>query len=159
MSASTAPTYLAESTAQLEKKSASDGLDTLSVSSIEAEGYLPGDSHIRGSGMFGTVSNLVNTIIGSGVLALPACAAKVGWLLAIILMVASAAITWVGLHFLTACAHKLGGDKTSFGATAARTYPWMAIVVDFGVYLSPWLHPCIDNEFLLCFVGPVSAED
>ena len=59
MSASTAPTYLAESTAQLEKKSASDGLDTLSVSSIEAEGYLPGDSHIRGSGMLGTFSNLV----------------------------------------------------------------------------------------------------
>ena len=131
-----APSYLAESTAELQKKSASDNLDTLSMGSdaLEAEGYLPGDSHIRGSGMFGTVANLVNTIIGSGVLALPSCAAKVGWLLAIILMVASAAITWVGLHFLTACAHKMGGDKTSFGAAAARSYPWLIVLVDFCVF-------------------------
>ena len=73
-------------------------------------------------------------MIGSGVLALPSCAAKVGWLLAIILMVVSAGITWVGVHFLTSVAHKMGGDQTSFGKAAARTYPWMMVIVDLCVF-------------------------
>ena len=47
---------LAESMQSLEKKSTND-LDNVSIGSddIDAEGYLPGDSHIRGSGMFGTI--------------------------------------------------------------------------------------------------------
>ena len=72
----------------------------------------------------------MNTIIGSGVLALPSCAAKTGWALYIIVLIASAALTWVGVHFVTACAARLGGDKTSFGAVAARTYPISIILVD-----------------------------
>nr|NP_001106330.1 uncharacterized protein LOC100127289 [Xenopus laevis]AAI55886.1 LOC100127289 protein [Xenopus laevis] len=84
--------------------------------------------------MVGTVANLVNTIIGSGVLALPSCAAKTGWAMAVILLVGSALITWVGVYLLTLCAHHLGGDKTSFGAVASRTYPWMMVVVDLCVF-------------------------
>ena len=60
--AAPAPAYLAESMATLEKKSEADGLDNVSVggeSVVDAEAYLPGDSHIRGSGMLGTFSNLV----------------------------------------------------------------------------------------------------
>jgi hypothetical protein len=74
-----------------------------------------GDSHVRGSGMVGSVSNLVNTIIGSGILALPSSAAGVGWALAVAMMAVSALLTLWSLVYLSKCAGKMGGDKTSFG--------------------------------------------
>jgi hypothetical protein len=76
---------------------------------------LLGDSHVRGSGMVGSVSNLVNTIIGSGILALPSSAAGVGWALAVAMMAVSALLTLWSLVYLSKCAGKMGGDKTSFG--------------------------------------------
>lgn len=124
----------------IEKKSNAELIEsTADVLSLEegtdGDGILPGDSHVRGSGMFMTVMNLVNTVIGSGILALPSSAAKVGWVLAIILMVVSAAITWVGLNYLTNVARKMGGDKTSFGAASTATYKWLVIIVDLCVFV------------------------
>lgn len=119
----------------LDKKSTDELGERLSIDdgAIDDDGILPGDTHIRRSGMFGTVSNLINTVIGSGVLGLPSSIAKTGWALGSFLLVFSALVTWTGLRCLTACAHRLGGDKTSFGAVAARTYPWMMVLVDFCV--------------------------
>lgn len=103
----------------LDKKSTDDLGERLSIDdAADEDGVLPGDSHVRGSGMFGTTMNLVNTIIGSGVLALPSSCANTGWLLCIVLMLVGAGITWTGLYCLSYCAAKLGGDKTSFGAAA-----------------------------------------
>nr|NP_001106329.1 uncharacterized protein LOC100127288 [Xenopus laevis]AAI55885.1 LOC100127288 protein [Xenopus laevis] len=155
-----APAESTLSMTHLDKKSTND-LDNLSIedgiNGMDEDGILPGDSHVRGSGMFGTVSNLVNTIIGSGVLALPSCAAKVGWLLAVIFMVLSAGITWVGLHFLTACAHRLGGTKTSFGAAAAKSYPWMIVVVDFCVFAVTF-GVCVAYMTIAASILPMSVK-
>ena len=43
-------------------------------------------------------------------------------------------VTWLGVHYLTEVARKLGGRDTSFGLAAARTYPWMIVIVDLCVW-------------------------
>jgi hypothetical protein len=111
------------SMSNLDKKSGDDLAERLSMDEPDENGILPGDSHVRGSGMIGTVANLVNTIIGSGVLALPSACAKTGWLLCVVLMVISAVLTLWALHYLSQCAHRMGGDKTSFGVFEMAFFP------------------------------------
>lgn len=107
-----------ESSVELEE-------DRLSIDEAPDEhGILPGDTHVRGSGMIGSVANLVNTIIGSGILALPSSASRVGWALAVAMMVVSAALTLWSLIYLSKCAGKMGGDKTSFGVLPCNSHSY-----------------------------------
>jgi len=76
----------------------------------------------------------LNTIIGAGILGLPASIAAVGWGNGIIMFVLGAVCTQIGLHMLSSVAHKIGGDQLSFGAVAGHLNPWFAFLVDFLVW-------------------------
>lgn len=119
-----APAKVFESTAHLE-----NGLASSSSDDAELQ---------KGTGVPGTTANLVSSIIGTGVLALPSCVAKAGWGLSIILVVVSGALTWLGLYLLTECARKIGGRNTSWGVVAASTFPWLTVVVDICAGAVAW---------------------
>lgn len=52
----------------LDKKSAEDIADRLSIDSgiPDEDGVLPGDSHVRGSGMVNTIANLTYVLLRKG---------------------------------------------------------------------------------------------
>eukprot|EP01134_Creolimax_fragrantissima_P003725 CFRG3725T1 len=96
------------------------------------------DNNIRGSGLFGTTMNMTNTIIGSGILALPFSTRQVGWIIALVLMAVGASFTWFGLHLLSKVADHIGGRQSSFGAASKLTYPWLVLVADLLVFFTMW---------------------
>lgn len=75
------------------KKDVSESAVELSMSdgvSIGDEAELSGrmeDQRPRTSGLFKTVMNVVNTIIGSGILSLPIAVSEIGWILGIVVCV------------------------------------------------------------------------
>ena len=81
------------------------------------------------------VYNLTNTIIGSGVLALPAAFATCGSGLGSGLLLVFALFSAHGLHLLSLSAQIVDGDKASFRAVAAAAAPRFATFVDLAVVI------------------------
>ncbi|KAI8867486.1 hypothetical protein GQ42DRAFT_164757 [Ramicandelaber brevisporus] len=91
--------------------------------------------------------NLTNTILGAGLLAMPAAMSTVGVLPGLFVLTISAALSGLGLYFLGACARRISGGgllrNASFFAVAQATYPKAAVAIDaaiaikcFGVAIS-----------------------
>ena len=81
------------------------------------------------------VYNLTNTIIGSGVLALPAAFATCGSALGSGLLLVFALFSAHGLHLLSISAQLVDGDKASFRAVASAAAPRFATFVDLAVII------------------------
>ncbi|CAO1616641.1 unnamed protein product [Parajaminaea phylloscopi] len=82
-----------------------------------------------------SIANLTNTIIGTGMVALPGAFVYTGWLLGT-LLVAFCGITGAfGLYLLTRCANKLGGRRQSFFTVALQTIPKGARWFDLAIAL------------------------
>ncbi|RKO89724.1 transmembrane amino acid transporter protein-domain-containing protein, partial [Blyttiomyces helicus] len=77
--------------------------------------------------------NLTNTILGSGMLAMPSALAGVGMGLGIFLVGLSAAASAFGLLLLTRVATEVGGRRTSFFACSKATYPKAGVVIDLAI--------------------------
>ncbi|OMJ15055.1 Vacuolar amino acid transporter 5 [Smittium culicis] len=77
--------------------------------------------------------NLCNTILGSGLLAMPFAVASVGLALGLGLIVFSALASGFGLYLLAKCAEKIPKRKSSFFSVAEITYPKAAILFDAAV--------------------------
>ncbi|KNC84750.1 hypothetical protein SARC_03041 [Sphaeroforma arctica JP610] len=110
--------------------------DTLSIQSATAEAL--GTDITRGSGIFGSVMNMTNTILGSGILSIPYSTAQLGWVLALVIMFLGATLTLFGLHLLNRITDRLGGRKTSFGDACRQSYPWLVLMADFVVSITLW---------------------
>ncbi|KNC84751.1 hypothetical protein SARC_03042 [Sphaeroforma arctica JP610] len=110
--------------------------DTMSVQSTSDDNLT--DELKHGSGVLGTVMNMTNTIIGSGILSIPYSTAQVGWVLALVIMFIGATMTMFGLHLLNTIADRIGGRKTSFGDACRQSYPWLMLVADFLVFFTMW---------------------
>ncbi|KNC84397.1 hypothetical protein SARC_03390 [Sphaeroforma arctica JP610] len=110
--------------------------DTLSIQSAGADALNTEITH--GSGILGTVMNMTNTIIGSGILSIPYSTAQVGWVLALVIMFFGATLTMFGLHLLNNIADRMGGRKTSFGDACRQSYPWLVLVADLLVFFTLW---------------------
>ncbi|KNC74638.1 hypothetical protein SARC_12821 [Sphaeroforma arctica JP610] len=110
--------------------------DTLSIQSAGADALNTEITH--GSGILGTVMNMTNTIIGSGILSIPYSTAQVGWVLALVIMFFGATLTMFGLHLLNIIADRMGGRKTSFGDACRQSYPWLVLVADLLVFFTLW---------------------
>ncbi|KAJ3567461.1 hypothetical protein NP233_g6357 [Leucocoprinus birnbaumii] len=89
------------------------------------------------------VSNLCNTIIGSGMLTFPMAMASAGILPGIITCFFSGAVAAFGLYLLTRCATYTGHRRASFHAVSKLTFPNAAVFFDaaiaikcFGVSIS-----------------------
>ena len=135
------------------------------------------------SGIFASVINLANSIVGSGILGLPFAFAAAGWSLGYIFLVIAAIFTIFSLHILSLCCKKLPAP-VSFYSVANASIPKFTFLIDFsvasmcfGVALSYLIvvggllpeamdtfgaRPSIANRHLwiviaLCFAGPLSC--
>ncbi|CAO3671866.1 unnamed protein product [Umbelopsis vinacea] len=117
-----------------------------------------------------SVINLSNTILGTGMLAMPSAVASVGLIPGMFVIVFSGITSALGLYFLSKAAARTEGRDASFFAVSQLTWPSAAIFFDlaiaikcFGVGISYMLivgdlmpqiiqtifHPGVDLEYLL----------
>ncbi|KAJ7289179.1 transmembrane amino acid transporter protein-domain-containing protein [Mycena rebaudengoi] len=93
--------------------------------------------------MVSSVSNLANTIIGSGMLMFPLAMASAGIIPGMITCLFSGSVAVFGLYLLSLCAARAPHRRSSFFAVAQMTFPKAAIFFDaaiatkcFGVSIS-----------------------
>ncbi|KAJ7464531.1 transmembrane amino acid transporter protein-domain-containing protein [Mycena latifolia] len=93
--------------------------------------------------MVSSVSNLANTIIGSGMLTFPLAMASAGIIPGMITCLFSGSVAVFGLYLLSLCAARAPHRRSSFFAVAQMTFPKAAIFFDaaiaakcFGVSIS-----------------------
>ncbi|KAL1743260.1 transmembrane amino acid transporter protein-domain-containing protein [Schizophyllum fasciatum] len=79
------------------------------------------------------VSNLANTIIGSGMLTFPLAMASAGILPGIITCIFSGSVAAFGLYLLSLCATKTPHRRSSFFAVAQMTFPRAAVFFDVAI--------------------------
>jgi hypothetical protein len=99
--------------------------------------------------MTSSISNLCNTIIGTGMLATPGAFRYTGLLPGIFLIVLCGFTAMAGLLLLTLCADTLGGRRNSFFSIAIHTIPRGARVFDAAIATKVREHDAIESEFLL----------
>nr|GAT55261.1 predicted protein [Mycena chlorophos] len=93
--------------------------------------------------MVSSVSNLANTIIGSGMLTFPLAMASAGILPGMLTCMFSGSVAAFGLYLLSLCAARAPHRRSSFFAVAQMTFPRAAVFFDaaiaakcFGVSIS-----------------------
>ncbi|KAL1667106.1 transmembrane amino acid transporter protein-domain-containing protein [Schizophyllum commune] len=79
------------------------------------------------------VSNLSNTIIGSGMLTFPLAMASAGIIPGIITCIFSGSVAAFGLYLLSLCATKTPHRRSSFFAVAQMTFPRAAVFFDAAI--------------------------
>ncbi|OZJ04345.1 hypothetical protein BZG36_02388 [Bifiguratus adelaidae] len=77
--------------------------------------------------------NLANTILGTGMLAMPSAIASVGIIPGILLILLCGTASGCGLYFLTQAARHIPGRNASFFAVSQVTYPKAAIFFDLAI--------------------------
>src|ERR1700761_637633 len=80
-----------------------------------------------------SVINLVNTIVGAGVLAMPHAMSNMGVVLGIFVILWSGLTSGFGLYLQTRCARYLDRGASSFFALSQITYPNAAVVFDAAI--------------------------
>jgi amino acid permease len=80
-----------------------------------------------------SVINLLNTIVGAGVLAMPHAMSNMGMLLAIVVILWAGLTAGFGLYLQTRCAAYLERGSSSFFALSQITYPNAAIIFDAAI--------------------------
>lgn len=87
--------------------------------------------------------NLSNTILGTGMLAMPAALASVGLIPGMFIILYAGITSALGLYFLARSAEKVGGRNASFSSLSKLTWPKLGIFFDaaiaikcFGVAIS-----------------------
>ncbi|KAI9893494.1 MAG: hypothetical protein M1814_006791 [Vezdaea aestivalis] len=92
------------------------------------------DGGVAGSASWlSSVINLLNTIVGAGVLAMPLAMSHMGMLLGIIVVLWSGLTAAFGLYLQTRCARYLDRGASSFFALSQLTYPNAAVVFDAAI--------------------------
>src|ERR1700761_5608678 len=82
-----------------------------------------------------SVINLVNTIVGAGVLAMPHALSNMGITLGVIVILWSGLAAGFGLYLQTRCARYLERGTSSFFALSQITYPNAAVIFDAAIAL------------------------
>ncbi|KAI7877128.1 hypothetical protein K492DRAFT_166391 [Lichtheimia hyalospora FSU 10163] len=82
---------------------------------------------------FSGISNLLNTILGTGVLAMPAAVATVGLIPGMVLTLFSGITSGTGLYFLSESAARVQGRHASFFAVSQLTWPSAAMWFDTAI--------------------------
>ncbi len=80
-----------------------------------------------------SVINLLNTIMGAGVLAMPLAMSHMGIVLGIIVMLWAGLTAGFGLYLQTRCAQYLERGSASFFALSQITYPNAAVIFDTAI--------------------------
>ena len=96
-------------------------------------------SHRKENGIAGSASwissviNLVNTIVGAGVLAMPHAMSNMGMVLGVLVICWSGLASGFGLYLQTRCARYLDRGSASFFALSQITYPNAAVIFDTAI--------------------------
>ncbi|KAF2085467.1 hypothetical protein K490DRAFT_46448 [Saccharata proteae CBS 121410] len=77
-----------------------------------------------------SVINLVNTILGAGLLAMPHALSQLGILLGVIIIIWAGLTAGFGLYLQTRCARYLDRGTASFASLSKITYPNAAVIFD-----------------------------
>ncbi|KAF9969788.1 hypothetical protein BGZ73_007692 [Actinomortierella ambigua] len=85
------------------------------------------------AGFWSCTINLANTILGTGMLAMPGALATVGIVMGSFMIVFSALASGLGLYFLTRSASRTIGRSASFFACSKLTYPSAAVWFDLAI--------------------------
>lgn len=94
----------------------------------------PKQAGVAGSASWASsVINIVNTIVGAGVLAMPHAMSNMGILLGTIVILWSGLTAGFGLYLQTRCARYLDRGSASFFALSQITYPNAAVVFDAAI--------------------------
>ncbi|KAJ1655285.1 hypothetical protein IWQ61_004937 [Dispira simplex] len=93
----------------------------------------PLNDHEPTASVFSSVVNLCNTILGSGILAMPTAMASVGLLLGSWVIMFSGMASALGLYFLGYCARYVEGRNASFFTVSQLTYPGAAVFFDLAI--------------------------
>ncbi|THV05555.1 hypothetical protein K435DRAFT_712521 [Dendrothele bispora CBS 962.96] len=80
-----------------------------------------------------SISNLTNTIIGSGMLTFPLAMAAAGIIPGMITCIFSGCCAAFGLHLLSLCARQTSHRRSSFFAVAQLTFPRAAVFFDLAI--------------------------
>lgn len=80
-----------------------------------------------------SVINLVNTIVGAGVLAMPLALSRMGMLLGTLIILWAGLTAGFGLYLQTRCARYLDRGSASFFALSQITYPNAAVIFDAAI--------------------------
>jgi len=80
-----------------------------------------------------SVINLVNTIVGAGVLAMPHALSNMGVILGVVVILWAGLTAGFGLYLQTRCARYLDRGAASFFALSQITYPNAAVVFDAAI--------------------------
>lgn len=98
----------------------------------------PGASRAQPQGhatVLSSVSNLTNTVIGAGMVALPHAFARMGWLLGSALLLVCAATAGFGLHLIKQCTTRLGTHPRTFYDLTVDTLPRAAWWFDAVIFI------------------------
>ncbi|KAI4170549.1 MAG: hypothetical protein LQ343_004926 [Gyalolechia ehrenbergii] len=85
------------------------------------------------AGWLSSVINLVNTIVGAGVLAMPLALSRMGMVLGVIVILWAGLTAGFGLYLQTRCARYLERGSASFFALSQITYPNAAVIFDAAI--------------------------
>ncbi|KAL8938278.1 MAG: hypothetical protein Q9211_003282 [Gyalolechia sp. 1 TL-2023] len=85
------------------------------------------------AGWLSSVINLVNTIVGAGVLAMPLALSRMGMVLGVIVILWAGLTAGFGLYLQTRCARYLDRGSASFFALSQITYPNAAVIFDAAI--------------------------
>ena len=80
-----------------------------------------------------SIVNLVNTIVGAGVLAMPLALSRMGMILGVLIILWAGVTAGFGLYLQTKCARYLDRGSASFFALSQITYPNAAVVFDAAI--------------------------
>lgn len=80
-----------------------------------------------------SVINLVNTIVGAGILAMPLALSRMGIILGTIIILWAGLTAGFGLYLQTKCARYLDRGASSFFALSQITYPNAAVIFDAAI--------------------------
>ena len=103
----------------------------------------------EGASIASSVLNLANTIMGTGILALPYALAGSGVMLGVVFLFLSATFGGLSLHLLAQSAHTSGRPAT-FRTVCDAAYPRLSVIVDLIVVM---------NGFLACLSFLIVASD
>ncbi|RIA96061.1 vacuolar amino acid transporter 5 [Glomus cerebriforme] len=101
--------------------------------SIDVEVESTYEERIGIASRFSCMINLANTILGTGMLAMPAAVASVGLLLGSMMIIFAATTSGLGLYFLSRSATHTDGRNSSFFAISKLTYPSAALLFDAAI--------------------------
>ncbi|KAF2843226.1 hypothetical protein M501DRAFT_994085 [Patellaria atrata CBS 101060] len=89
--------------------------------------------HIGQASWVSSVINLLNTIVGAGILAMPSALSHMGIVLGVFVIIWAGMTSVFGLYLQTRCAKYLDRGTSSFAALSKLTYPNASIVFDTAI--------------------------